>query len=73
MIDNELLWKQDAIEHPRVGDVWRKGKETRTVAGKGQNCIMLDVMFGRDNYVTPFMSQFRRWCAGAELVKRGEQ
>lgn len=65
----------EARKNPRVGDVWRKGDEVRTVRAVTKSTIVyryvfdgLDAEFG----ACRFRHLFLLWTQTAELIERGE-
>ena len=76
-----MTLERDPCIDPRPGDVLRKGQITRSVqvgASTSDICVRCHECLERANgsfttrTVMPFISQFRRWAAGAEVLERGE-
>jgi len=67
---------RDPRLNPRPGDVLRKGNVYRTVQvgpSTSNICVRCHERLGDScRTVRPFLSQFRRWAAGAEVLEGGD-
>jgi len=66
--------KEEAIETPMPGDMWRKGKNKRLIVHefvptrlKHRQWVALITLSGRLD-PRPTINQFRRWAKSAELI-----
>jgi hypothetical protein len=73
--------KQAAIDNPRIGDVWQRGRERRVVVyarvpHRGTPWVMLDHIDSDSKWTavsSPYQTQFQRWAQKATLIERGEE
>ena len=69
------MTERDPRIDPHTGDVLRKGSTTRTIQGVSKNLVFCieqtPTTLNWQDVMSPYLSQFRKWAATAEVVKRG--